>query len=555
MPSETVEESTTPTVPRAGSGGFVLAGVPLLAAVYFVGGKLGLRMALMNVSATTVWPPTGIALAALLIFGLRLWPGVFLGALLVNMTTSGSWGASLGIASGNTLEGILGCVLVEKLAGGRRAFESVANVVRFTVCAPVLSTMVSATCGVGSLLAAGLEQWPQAGSVWITWWLGDMGGALVVAPLLIVWSSREPIPWNLPRVGEGLALAALLILLEILVFRGWTSQSSRSFGIGFLTIPGVLWASFRFKSRGTSAVVILLSAAALWGTVTASASLSRETRMEALVLLQAFLAVVSITALAVSAAVEERRRATDRVAGQLEELARLNHLLDSQKDEIRTYHSLLTHDISNVAMAMLGLVERLLLQVDGPLTPKQEDLIRRSNRQALQMNRMGENARMLVRIREQGLPPPNGPVEVRDALDRALRQVRDLHFDRLFDVHVDCPQGLKVRNLPFLDSILINLLDNGVRHTPRTSSPVLNVRVKPANGTMRIVIEGGSPPPPEVVSQLLEPSIGRNQSSGHGIGLVLVREVLQRAGGTIAVRTVRHEDQTVFEVDLSVPKD
>jgi len=516
---------------------------------------LGLRLALLNASATTVWPPSGIALAALLVFGLRLWPGVLLGALLVNLTTSGSWPASLGIASGNTLEAVLGCLLVDKFARGRRAFESAADVFRFVVCSPVLSTIVSATCGVLSLLAAGLARGPEAGSIWTTWWLGDMGGALVVAPLLILWTSKEPIPISFERISEGAVLAGLLLFLEILVFHGWTSQSSLSFGIGFLAIPVVLWASFRFKPRGTSAVVFLLSAAAVWGTLRFSSGFPLETRIETLVLLQAFLAVVSITALAVSAAVDERRRATERGAGQLEELARLNQQLDSQKEEIRSYHSLLTHDITNVAMALLGLVERLLLQVDGPLTPKQEELIRRSNRQALEMNRMGENARMLVRVREQGLPPPNGPIKVVEALDRALRQVRDLHFDRPFDVRVDCPEGLMVRNLPFLDSILINLLDNGVRHTPRGASPVLTVRVKPDDGTTRIEIEGGAPPPPEVVSQLFETPVGRKQSSGHGIGLVLVREVLHRAGGSIAVRSVRRDSQDVFEVDLLVPKE
>jgi len=170
------------------------------------------------------------------------------------------------------------------------------------------------------------------------------------------------------------------------------------------------------------------------------------------------------------------------------------------------------------------------------------------------MNRMGENARTLVRVREQGLPPPNGALPIRETLDRALRLVRDLHFDRPFDVRVDCPPELSVRNLPFLESILINLLDNGVRHTPRELVPRLQVRVKPEYDHLRIEVEGGAPPPPEVVSHLFDSELGRKKSSGHGIGLVLVREVLQRAGGSIAVRTVREGERDVFEVDLSVPK-
>jgi signal transduction histidine kinase len=301
-------------------------------------------------------------------------------------------------------------------------------------------------------------------------------------------------------------------------------------------------------------VVFFLSAAALWGTLSASSSFATDQRVEALVLLQAFVAVISITALAVSAAVEERRQANEKSAGQLKELGRLNLQLEAQREEIGAYHSLLTHDISNVTMAQLGVVERLLLQVDGPLTARQEELLRRSNRQALEMNRMGDNARTLVRVREQGLPPPNGPIDVGEALNRALRLVRDLHFDRPFEVRVECPPGLTVRNLPFLDSILVNLLDNGVRHTPQTDRPILGVRVRPEDGMMRIAIEGGAPPSKEVIAHLFEAKIGRHNSTGHGIGLVLVREILQRAGGSIAARAVRSGDRDVFEVDLSVPK-
>ena len=140
MPSEIVESSQSPTVPRPRSWGPVLIGVLLLAAAYFVGGKLGLRLALLNASATTVWAPSGIALAACLVFGLRLWPGVFIGAMLVNLTTSGSWLASLGISTGNTLEAVVGCLLVERFAGGRHAFETPAGVARFTIAAPTTKT-------------------------------------------------------------------------------------------------------------------------------------------------------------------------------------------------------------------------------------------------------------------------------------------------------------------------------------------------------------------------------------------------------------------------------
>src|SRR6185295_4144080 len=144
----------------------ILIGVPVLTAAYYAAGRLGLRLAVLNESATTVWPPTGIALAACLVFGLRLWPGVFLGALLTNLATSGSWPASLGIAVGNTLEAVIGCWLVQRYAGGLRAFERAPDVFRFALGAAVVSTTVSATLGVSTLSLTGKAEWSQFGSIW-----------------------------------------------------------------------------------------------------------------------------------------------------------------------------------------------------------------------------------------------------------------------------------------------------------------------------------------------------------------------------------------------------
>src|ERR1051325_902776 len=115
------------------------------AAVYFACGKLGLSLALVNPSASTVWPPTGFALAALLLWGYRLWPGVFLGAFLVNITTQGSPATSLGIATGNTLEALLGAWMIGRFARGLKAFERVGSTFRFVLLAAVLSTTVSAS--------------------------------------------------------------------------------------------------------------------------------------------------------------------------------------------------------------------------------------------------------------------------------------------------------------------------------------------------------------------------------------------------------------------------
>ena len=152
--------------------------------LYVAAGKLGLSLAFVHASASPVWPPTGIALAAFLTLGYRVWPAIFAGAFAVNVTTMGSAATSLGIATGNTLEGLLGAYLVNRYAGGARAFDHSQDVFKFAGLAALLSTIISATVGVGSLILGGYAAWADADEIWFTWWLGDVSGALIFAPLI-----------------------------------------------------------------------------------------------------------------------------------------------------------------------------------------------------------------------------------------------------------------------------------------------------------------------------------------------------------------------------------
>ena len=183
-------------VPRP-SGQDILAYL-LVTAAYVVAGKVGLRLASVNASATAVWPPTGIALAAFLLLGPRIWPSVLLGAFLVNVTTAGTPATSLGIAVGNTLEGLLGSHLVRRFAGGLRVFDQPSTIFKFAALAGILAPAVSATIGATTLMRGGLAQWSDLGPIWVTWWLGDAAGALVVTPLVMLWWLDHELTWT-PR--------------------------------------------------------------------------------------------------------------------------------------------------------------------------------------------------------------------------------------------------------------------------------------------------------------------------------------------------------------------
>jgi diguanylate cyclase (GGDEF)-like protein len=288
-----------------------------LAVVYFVAAKLGLRLAFVNPSATPVWPPTGIALAAFLIVGARAWPAIFVGAFLANVTTAGSIATSIGIALGNTLEGWLGAALVQRFAAGRQAFSRPRNAFRFAVLAAAVSTVVSATFGVTSLALGGFAPWTDFWHIWLTWWLGDGAGSLVVAPVVLLWAENWRIQWTRRQAAEAAALVACLLLVGLLVFGGPFPNASKNYPLEFLCIPVLLWAAFRFGARETATAILLLSVIAIRGTLRGFGPFARETQNESLLLLQAFIAVIAVTKLIVAAVVAERRR----MEGHLRDLA------------------------------------------------------------------------------------------------------------------------------------------------------------------------------------------------------------------------------------------
>ena len=288
----------------------ILAG---LAAVYFVAAKLGLKLAFVHASATPVWPPTGIALAAFLRIGYQVWPGIFLGSFLANVTTAGSVATSIGIGLGNTLEGLVGAYLVNRFANGRAAFDRARDIFLLAAFAATLSTMLSATIGVTSLSLGGFARWTDYRSVWLTWWLGDAVGNLVVAPALLLWSTRRPVRWTRSRTLEAAILISCLSLAGLAIFGGLFPSEIRNQPLAFLCVPMFIWASFRFGQREAATAILVLSGIAIWGTLHGFGPFVRKTPNESLLLLQAFIGVMAVMTLSLAAVVSERRRVEEQL--------------------------------------------------------------------------------------------------------------------------------------------------------------------------------------------------------------------------------------------------
>lgn len=270
--------------------------------------------------------------------GYRIWPFIFLGALLVNLTTAGTLPVCLGIAAGNTLEGVIGCYLMNRYAGGKSAFDTTKGVLAFIFLAAMISTTVSATFGTTSLALGGLAHWSDYGPIWLTWWLGDGVGDLVVAPLLILWIPKPQLRWNRVRLLEVVLLLAYLFVVGQATFGNLLPTKSKNYPLEFLCVPALIWAALRFRPRRAQLAVCLLAGMAVYGTVRGHGPFARGTQNESLLLAQAFTGVMAVMTLLLATVVEEQLRSTEQirqlaVTDPLTGLAnyrRLREVLDSE---------------------------------------------------------------------------------------------------------------------------------------------------------------------------------------------------------------------------------
>lgn len=293
---------------------------------YFFAGKIGLLLAVGNASVSVVWPPTGIAIAALLLGGADLWPALFVGALLVNVTTTGELGSSLGIACGNTLEGLAGAYLASRLASGKQAFMHPRSVLTFAVFSGLAAATIAATIGTSSLVLAHLA--PPGGflGLWVPWWLGDAIGAIEVTPLILAVSQRVSGPAPiLGRPGrlEALALGMLTFTIALVVFARAPTSFLGGYPLVFLVIPPVTWAAFRFGPIGATTAVSTVSAVAILATIHGDGPFATLSPGVGLLALRIFAGSLAVTALVVAADALQHRRLEGELNHARKELQRM----------------------------------------------------------------------------------------------------------------------------------------------------------------------------------------------------------------------------------------
>jgi signal transduction histidine kinase/ActR/RegA family two-component response regulator len=513
------------------------SGLPLigtLAIIYVAAGKIGLNLASLHASASPVWPPAGIALAAMLLLGYRAWPAIFVGAFIVNLSTAGDIGTSVAIATGNTLEAITGAWLVNRFAGGKSVFDRPQGVFKFAIAAAI-GSVVSPLFGVTSLALDGFADWTNYGAIWVTWWLGDVTGDLIFTPLVLLWGIRWKLAWKKEEAIEVGVLLLLLALLSVIVFGGWLEISAKNYPIAFICGPIVIWTAFRFTQRETATGIFILSVIAVWGTVRGFGPFVSQTENQSLLTVQSWTAVLAITAMALSAGMAERRR----IEGELQQQKSIVEAANRTKDH---FLAMLSHELRTPLTPVISALESL--ETEPTQTKDTRASLAMIRRNIELETQLIDDLLDFTRIARDKMQLRFVPVDAHQAVSNVVEICRGEARSKSLDVHLN----LRAKNCHVtadtakFQQIIWNLLKNAIKFTPEGGDITISSE-NPSETIFTVSVrDTGIGMEPEVIQRIFDPFEQGNRSFEHrfgglGLGLAISKSLAQAHGGTLTAES------------------
>ena len=288
-----------------------------VACIYFIAARSSLLLAVGDTNVSSVWPPSGIALAVILIWGYRIGPAIFLGALFANILVLKGVGiapaytiaASICTATGNMLEAVIGAYLIRRFTGSGNPFENMKDLFIFIVLGCFAGTIVGATTGVLSFCSVSGD-WLRFSSLWITWWLGDAAGIIIVAPVIVMLKNKMRVKLSRNALIEAIIVFLVLIISTGMIFR-------KSYHLEYLIIPILVWIAIRFGRLEVAVAVFLVSGITIVSTINGAGPLTDLALNKSLLYLQTYIGVISIITLSLSVLTHERSK-SDRAASAVQ---------------------------------------------------------------------------------------------------------------------------------------------------------------------------------------------------------------------------------------------
>ena len=536
----------------------------LLASVYFATAKWGLSLSPVSGFATFVWPPTGIALATLIIFGRKYWPGIFLGAFLVNTTAGAAPLVALGMAIGNTLEAV-SAAYVLNLFGFRKDLDRIRDFTLLIGFAALVSTLIGATIGSTSLLFGGKVTSSTYGSTWMAWWVGDMLGDIVIAPFLLLLTVRPHFTVTTKRASEAAALYISFIVTSLFIFGENPNNVIGLEGFPYLLFPFLIWATLRFNVRTITILILILSGFSVWAAKYGHGPFIGQSLHDSLFASQLYLGITSATFLAFSAVVSERKRAQRTEKHLNKSLQRSLSATtaelkqEQQVDRLRDeFVASASHELRTPITSIKAYAQILERELSLSFNKKQSRMAADINRQADKLTRLVSDLFDVSKVETGTLSLHKTSFDMNILLDKIVDDFGVSHPDR--DIYKMGKAGQIYADHQRIEQVVLNLLTNASKYSNPSGKIIIrtNANAKNIMVSVRDYGPGISKSDirkifrrfyrtPDKVNQ-------KRATSGLGLGLYISQEIIRQHGGKITVES-RLGKGSIFSFTLPiVPK-
>lgn len=502
-------------------------------------------------NATAIWAPSGIALAAIFFFGYRVAPGIALGSFIGNNNlytpefTLIGFIVALAIGMGAAIEGGLGVYFLKRFGNKTHPFNQVRSVWVFILLSALASCLVNATIGSSSLVLGGFAPPAVHGDLWLTWWLGDAAGVVIIAPLLIVWRYLP----KLSNEGRDVLEAALAFIALMLV---GTISFVGGFPVEYLLIPILVFVVLRFGLHGATLGVFLIAGFAIWGTVNGNGAFIRENVNDSLLLLQAFIGTVMFTALTLSASDKERQSATlalaetnrtleKRVIERTEQLAIAKEVAESASRAKSLFIAQMSHEFRTPLNAIIGYSDILAMDEVTSTQTEQLGFIKKNAKRLLGLI---NDVLDISKIEAGKLTLQESPVEMKPFFEEILQSVQSLTARKQVIIsthyHPTAPARLMI-DAAKVQQITVNLVGNAIKFTTQ-GQITIEIGADSADTWFFCVRDTGIGMPPEAIQTLFEEykrveDDATKDIEGTGLGLSITKRLVDFLGGQIDVQS------------------
>lgn len=504
----------------------------ILFGVYFITAKIGLAIHPVNNFATLIWLPSGVSLAALLIFGFKIWPGITMGAFLANLTTGAPPLVALGIAMGNTLEPLVGAYLLRRV-NFRNSLDRLKDVLALIILAAFISTIISATIGVASLFLGGIITKSNLNPTWIAWWIGDLISILIITPLILVWGSKPRIHIKPIKVIEFGIIILFYLAVYLVVFRSLFGLRLVAQTSAYMIFSPLIWTALSFGQLGGVTAIFVLSILSILNTLQGHGPFVLDSPSQNLLSLQIFMAVTSITTLILAAVITERKQ------------------LEKSKDE---FISIAAHELKTPITTIKGYTQLLQVYLNKRKDNKGSTYISKISTYVDNLTRLINDFFDVSKIQADKLELQKEVLDIDNLVKETVVDVKRANPRHKISV-IGSTKRKVLADKYRIAQVLTNLLSNAIKFSPKVNK--INVYLSSNKTSTKISVQDfGIGISKKHLDNIFERFFQvntqiRQSAAGLGLGLFISFDIINRHKGRIWVESEKGKGST-FHFSLPI---